>query len=88
MLYSEKINNEELLTELSVEASANIKGGQAGQDGQPGQNGQTGQNGQNGQSTFNQSKYLQALGIAYLSPPGTNEITDEEALLAQYQGWK
>ncbi|WP_016953105.1 hypothetical protein [Anabaena sp. PCC 7108] len=82
MLYSEKIKNEELLTELSVEASANIKGGQGGEGGQESQGGE------GGQSKFNESKYLQALGVAYLSPPGTNEITDEEALLAQYQGWK
>ncbi|MBD2625412.1 hypothetical protein [Trichormus variabilis] len=82
MLYSEKIKNQELLTELSVEASANIKGGQEAQ------NGQTGENGETSQTTFNQTKYLQALGLAYLAPPGTNEITDKEALFAQYQGWK
>ncbi|MBD2690274.1 hypothetical protein [Anabaena catenula] len=85
MLYSEKIKNQELLTELSVEASANIKGGQEAQNGQTSENGDKGET---SQTTFNQTKYLQALGLAYLAPPGTNEITDKEALFAQYQGWK
>ncbi|WP_353931438.1 hypothetical protein WJM97_02255 [Okeanomitos corallinicola TIOX110] len=37
---------------------------------------------------FDYSRYLQALGISYLSPPGFGEITDKEAMLAQYQGWE
>ncbi|MGM3309035.1 hypothetical protein ACSQ6I_24155 [Anabaena sp. WFMT] len=80
MLFSEKIEIQELLTELSAEASANIKGGQD-------QGGQE-QSDENGETKFNQSKYLQALGLAYLAPPGIGEITDKEAMLAQYQGWK
>ncbi|AFZ59252.1 hypothetical protein H6G54_02545 [Anabaena cylindrica FACHB-243] len=85
MLYSQKIENQELLTDLSAEASANIKGGQSTQEqGDQGGNGES----QGEKSKSNQSKYLQALGFSYLAPPGTNEITEKEALLAQYLAWK
>jgi hypothetical protein len=82
MIHLQNLNHPELFSELSVQEAADIKGGQ-----QNGENGTTGQNGQNGTGQFNQQKYLQALGIAYLSPPGIGEITDKEAMLAQYVGW-
>ncbi|QYX34369.1 hypothetical protein [Sphaerospermopsis torques-reginae] len=58
---------------------ANINGGQGGQGEQ---------GGKEDKSKFNYSRYLQALGIAYLSPPEIGNITDKEAMLAQYQGWE
>jgi hypothetical protein len=74
MLNLAKFTNENLLSDLSAEAAANINGGQAG--------GQTGSQTDNGKSRG--KKYLQALGAAYLLPPGIGRITDDEALLAQY----
>ena len=41
-----------------------------------------------GTVSFNRNRYLQALGVAYLAPPGIGEITNKEALLAQYEGWR
>jgi hypothetical protein len=66
----------ELFAELTPELSANINGGQGEQGGKE------------DKSKFNYSRYLKALGIAYLSPPEVGSITDKEALLAQYQGWE
>jgi hypothetical protein len=65
-----------LFAELTPELSANINGGQGEQGGKE------------DKSKFNYSRYLKALGIAYLSPPEVGSITDKEALLAQYQGWE
>ncbi|MFM2062805.1 MAG: hypothetical protein RLZZ507_2475 [Cyanobacteriota bacterium] len=71
----------ELLADLTSETAANINGGQ-------GEQGQGQQGGKEDKSKFNYSRYLKALGIAYLSPPEAGKITDQEALLAQYQGWE
>jgi hypothetical protein len=71
----------ELLADLIPETAANINGGQ-------GEQGQGQQGGKEDKSKFNYSRYLKALGIAYLSPPEVGSITDKEALLAQYQGWE
>jgi hypothetical protein len=79
MIQVKNRNIQDLLTEMTAEESANLNGGQA-EENQQGQQGQ--------QANFNQQRYLQALGIAYLNPPGHNEITDKEALMAQYQGWE
>ncbi len=68
--------NKEWFAELTPETAANINGGQGGQGGKE------------DKSKFNYSRYLQALGIAYLSPPEIGNITDKEAMLAQYQGWE
>lgn len=78
--------NKELFAELTPETAANINGGQGEQQG--GQGGQGQQGGKEEKSKFNYSRYLKALGIAYLSPPEIGNITDKEALLAQYQGWE
>jgi hypothetical protein len=97
MLNINNLEAKKLFAELSPETAANINGGQGGPSGQGGQGGQGEQGGQGGQgeqggkedkSKFNYSRYLKALGIAYLSPPGVGTITDKEALLAQYQGWE
>ncbi|MBI1240276.1 hypothetical protein [Umezakia ovalisporum] len=69
------IENHELLRELTAEVAAYISGGQENQQNEE------------EKEKFNQEKYVQALGTAYLSPPGMGEITDDEALLAQYIGW-
>lgn len=74
----------ELLADLTPEAAANINGGQGEQS--QGQQGEQG--GKEDKSKFNYSRYLKALGIAYLSPPEIGNITDKEAMLAQYQGWE
>jgi hypothetical protein len=71
MLNFENFQNQQLITELTPKAAANINGG-----------------GKDSEGGFNSSRYLQALGISYLSPPGFGEITDKEAILAQYQGWE
>ncbi|MBD2364396.1 hypothetical protein H6G36_25000 [Anabaena minutissima FACHB-250] len=73
MIQIKNSNIQDLLTEMTAQESAKMNGGQAEQ---------------NQQVSFNQQKYLQALGIAYLNPPGDNEITDKEALMAQYLGWE
>ncbi|HLP87832.1 MAG TPA: hypothetical protein VK184_04390 [Nostocaceae cyanobacterium] len=78
MLNLEKLAHEELLTELSAESAANINGGQA----------KMGDNGDDqGEKKQSGKRYLQALGAAYLLPPGNQEITDDEALLAQKIAW-
>ncbi|WP_414578766.1 hypothetical protein [Anabaena sp. CCY 9402-a] len=79
MIQIKNSNIQDLLTEMTAQESAKMNGGQAEQN-------QQNQQGQ--QVSFNQQKYLQALGIAYLNPPGDNEITDKEALMAQYLGWE
>ncbi|MDH6061380.1 hypothetical protein NWP17_13200 [Chrysosporum bergii ANA360D] len=66
------MENHELLRELTAEVAAYINGGQESEE---------------EKEKFNKENYLQALGAAYLSPPGMGEITDDEALLAQYIGW-
>lgn len=74
--------NQEFFAELTSEAAANINGGQGEEDTQ------VQKVGQSVKDQFNYSRYLQALGIAYLSPPEIGNITDKEAMLAQYQGWE
>ncbi|BAZ33014.1 hypothetical protein NIES4074_55220 [Cylindrospermum sp. NIES-4074] len=76
MLYLENLEDQKLFTELSPEESANINGGKGDESDD------------NGEGKFGASRYLKALGIAYLSPPKVGEVTDDEALLAQYIGWK
>lgn len=70
MLNMENSENQQLIMELTLEATANINGGNDKEGG------------------FDYNRYLQALGVSYLSPPGFGEITDKEAMLAQYQGWE
>lgn len=90
MLNLEKLAHEELLTELSAESAANINGGQAregqAREGQA-RGGQARGDDDNGDRMNKGKKYLQFLGAAYLLPPGNQEITDEEALLAQKIAW-
>ena len=74
--------NQPFFAELMPETAANINGGQGEEDTQLQKVGQSVKSG------FNYSRYLQALGIAYLSPPEIGNITDKEALLSQYQGWE
>ncbi|MEA5619751.1 hypothetical protein VB711_18160 [Cronbergia sp. UHCC 0137] len=61
-----------LLNELSLEEAANINGGQSRQGSQ-----------RDEEEKSSKSRYLKALGLAYLAPPGIGSITDQEALLAQ-----
>ena len=69
---------DELLTPIEAEAAANINGGDEMID----------KTVEEGAVSFNRNRYLQALGVAYLAPPGIGEITNKEALLAQYEGWR
>ncbi|TAF07927.1 MAG: hypothetical protein EAZ77_08125 [Nostocales cyanobacterium] len=75
--------HKELFADLSPETAANINGGQAEGGEQREKEG-----GKDSKGKFDSGRYLQALGIAYLSPPEIGSITEKEALLAQYQGWE
>lgn len=76
MLYLENLKHQQVLSEFSDQEAANINGANGAQPTPTATQG------------FNQDKYLQALGVAYLKPPGVSTITEDEALLAQFLAWQ